>query len=40
MNNCLVIYIEKDILKTIEYEEIIERFQNMKNCRRQLNKIS
>ena len=40
MNNCLVIYIEKDILKTIECGEIIERFQNMKNCRRQLNKIS
>ena len=40
MNDCLVIYIEKDIFKTIEYEEIMQRFQNMKNCRGQLSKIS
>ena len=26
MNDCLVIYIEKDIFKTIEYEEIMQRF--------------
>ena len=32
MNNCLVTYIEKDIFKTIKYEEIMQRFQNMKNC--------
>ena len=32
MNDCLVTYIEKDIFKTIKYEEIMQRFQNMKNC--------
>ena len=31
MNDCLVTYIEKDIFKTIKCEEIIQRFQNMKN---------
>ena len=31
MNNCLVTYIEKYIFKTIKCEEIIQRFQNMKN---------
>ena len=31
MNDCLVTYIEKDIFKTIEYEEIMQRFQNMKS---------
>ena len=31
MNDCLVTYIEKDIFKTIKYEEIMQRFQNMKN---------
>ena len=30
MNDCLVTYIEKDIFKIIECEEIIQRFQNMK----------
>ena len=40
MNDCLVTYIEKDIFKTIECEEIILRFQNMKNRRGQLSKIS
>ena len=40
MNDCLVIYIEKDIFKTIECEEIMQRFQNMKNRRGQLSKIS
>ena len=32
MNNCLVTYIEKDIFKTIKCEEIMQRFQNIKNC--------
>ena len=32
MNDCLVTYIEKDIFKTIKCEEIMQRFQNMKNC--------
>ena len=31
MNDCLVTYIKKDIFKTIKCEEIIQRFQNMKN---------
>ena len=31
MNDCLVIYIKKDIFKTIRCEEIMQRFQNMKN---------
>ena len=31
MNDCLVTYIEKDIFKTIKYEEIMQRFQNMRN---------
>ena len=32
MNDCLVTYIEKDIFQTIECEEIMQRFQDMKNC--------
>ena len=40
MNDCLVTYIEKDIVKTIKCEEIIQRFQNMKNRWGQLSKIS
>ena len=31
MNDCLVTYIEKDKFKTIKCEEIMQRFQNMKN---------
>ena len=31
MNDCLVIYIEKDKFKTTKCEEIMQRFQNMKN---------
>ncbi|XP_075659219.1 uncharacterized protein LOC142629120 [Castanea sativa] len=40
MNDCLVTYIKKEIFKTIECEEIMQRFQNMKNRRGQLSKIS
>ena len=40
MDDCLVTYIEKDIFKTIECEEIIQRFQDMKNRRGQLSKIN
>ena len=40
MNDYLVTYIEKDIFKTIECEEIMQWFQNMKNHRGRLNKIS
>ena len=32
MNDCLVTYIEKDIFKTSKCEEIMQQFQNMKNC--------
>ena len=31
INDCLVTYIEKGIFKTIKSEEIMHRFQNMKN---------
>ena len=31
MNDCLVTYIEKNIFKTIKCEEIMQRFQNIKN---------
>ena len=31
MNDCLVTYIKKDKFKTIKCEEIMQRFQNMKN---------
>ena len=40
MNDCLVTYIEKDIFKIIKCEEIMQRFQNMKNRWRQLSKIN
>ena len=40
MNDYLVTYIEKDKFKTIKSEKIMQRFQNMKNCRGQLSKIS
>ena len=40
MNDFLVTYIEKNIFKTIECEEIIQRFQDMKNRPGQLSKIS
>ncbi|KAL4625686.1 hypothetical protein ACB092_05G043300 [Castanea dentata] len=36
MNDCLVVYIEKDIACSIDNETIMQRFQNMKNRRRQL----
>jgi hypothetical protein len=37
MNDCLVMYIEKDIFKTINNEKIMQRFQGMKTRREQLN---
>jgi hypothetical protein len=37
MNDCLVMYIEKDIFKTINNEKIMQRFQGMKTRRGQLN---
>ena len=36
MNDCLVVYIEKDIACSIDNETIMQRFQNMKTRRRQL----
>ena len=36
MNDCLVVYIEKDVAYNIDNETIIQRFQNMKTSRRQL----
>ena len=39
INDCLVTYIDKDIFKTIECEEIMLRFQNMKNHQEQLSKL-
>ena len=39
INDCLVTYIDKDIFKTIECEEIMLRFQNMKSRWEQLSKL-
>ena len=36
MNDCLVVYIEKDVACSVDNETIMQRFQNMKTCRRQL----
>ena len=36
LNNCLTAYIDKDITYKIDNESIIQRFQNMKPCRKQL----
>ena len=36
MNDCLIVYIEKDITRRIDNESIMQWFQNMKPCRRQL----
>ena len=36
MNDCLVVYIEKDIVCSIDNETIMQPFQNMKTCRRKL----
>ena len=33
---CLVVYIEKDVVCSIDNETIMQRFQNMKTRRRQL----
>ena len=30
MNDCLIVYIEKDVVCNIDNETIIQRFQNMK----------
>ena len=36
MNDYLIVYIEKDVACNIDNETIMQRFQNMKTCRRQL----
>ena len=36
MNDYLIMYIEKDVACSIDNETIMQRFQNMKTCRRQL----
>ncbi|KAL4653987.1 hypothetical protein ACB092_01G345500 [Castanea dentata] len=36
LNDCLTVYIEKDITRRIDNESIMQRFQNMKPRRRQL----
>jgi hypothetical protein len=40
LNDCLVIYIVKDIFIDIENDKIIQSFHNMKNCRGQCCKFS
>ena len=36
MNDCLVVYIEKDVACNIDNETIMQQFQNMKTRKRQL----
>ena len=36
MNDCLIVYIERDVTYNIDNETIMQRFQNMKTRRRQL----
>ena len=36
MNDCLVVYIEKDVACSIDNETIMQRFQNMKTHKKQL----
>ena len=36
MNDCLTVYIKNDVACSIDNETIMQRFQNMKTCRRQL----
>ena len=36
MNDCLTMYIEKDIARRIDNESIMQQFQNMKLRKRQL----
>ena len=39
MNDCLVVYIKKDVACSIDNETIMHRFQNMKTHRRQLQNL-
>ena len=36
INDCLIVYIERDVACSIDNETIIQRFQNIKTRRRQL----
>ena len=36
MNDCLIVYIERDITYSIDNETIMQWFQDMKTCRREL----
>ena len=36
MNNCLVTYIEKNILREVQNEKVVNRYQNMKTRHEQL----
>ena len=36
MNDCLAVYIERDIVCRINNEDIMQQIQNMKHCRKQL----
>ena len=36
MNDCLIVYIKRDVACSIDNEIIIQRFQNMKTRRKQL----
>ena len=36
MNDCLIVYIERDVAYNIDNETIIQRFQNIKTRGRQL----
>ena len=36
MNDCLIVYIEKYVICSIDNEIIMQRFQNIKTRRRQL----
>ena len=36
MNDCLMVYIEKDVACSIDNETIMQRFQNIKTRKRQL----
>ena len=36
MNDYLAMYIEKDVTHKIDNEDIMQQYQSMKSCRRQL----
>lgn len=40
MNDCLVVYIEREVFMVIDDETILQRFQNMENRRCQLSRVN